>query len=472
MGSKNVNEALVNLPGGVELSFAQAVFLGCALCVAVPLFQARRGVPAAGALAAWSIALFALHLLSPLTRLLPWNASVDPYVDSLGLEVCLWAQLGMLAGTVLARRVDWIAVTGNKLLADAGDLTAFFRRAAVVGIGAQLLFIVGAGRIPGGAAVLSSLGGLVAASILGTIWLGRREKRIRMVSGALAVLLAIPLFTMVFQGFLGFGAVPVLLVLMGLWSLGRKRAATLATGIAAVGYVGLSFYVSYMIHRNDLRRAVWGGDPVSERMDRVLEIISSMEPLDLKDPRHLSAINLRLDQGYLVGMAAAALDSGARSYWWGKSLWDAAVAMAPRALWPDKPATGGSGKIVSEFTGLEFAQGTSVGVGQVLEAFINFGRPGVFISFAVLAVTISLLDRRAALALSRGDAYGFLSSYVYVLPLLNIGGSLTETSASIAAAFVALWVFRRLAGGTMSEKTAARHNPPAAGSREIGEINV
>ncbi len=45
----------------------------------------------------------------------------------------------------------------------------------------------------------------------------------------------------------------------------------------------------------------------------------------------------------------------------------------PRALWPNKPVVGGSGDLVSTYTGIRFADGTSVGIGQVLESFVNFG---------------------------------------------------------------------------------------------------
>ena len=42
---------------------------------------------------------------------------------------------------------------------------------------------------------------------------------------------------------------------------------------------------------------------------------------------------------------------------------------------------GGGGTIVQDFTGIEFADGTSVGAGQVLEFYVNFGTWGVIGGF-------------------------------------------------------------------------------------------
>ena len=63
----------------------------------------------------------------------------------------------------------------------------------------------------------------------------------------------------------------------------------------------------------------------------------------------------------------------------------------PRALWPDKPAVGGGGSLVSEYTGIPFGEGTSVGAGQVLELYVNFGIPGVLAGFTGLGFLLMRL---------------------------------------------------------------------------------
>ena len=90
---------------------------------------------------------------------------------------------------------------------------------------------------------------------------------------------------------------------------------------------------------------------------------------------HLFALDQRLNQNYLVGMGVMRHREGEAELLYGATVpfW----ALIPRAIWPDKPAVGGGGDLVSQFTGIKFAEGTSVGVGQVLEFYMNFGMPGV-----------------------------------------------------------------------------------------------
>src|SRR5205814_7729697 len=100
--------------------------------------------------------------------------------------------------------------------------------------------------------------------------------------------------------------------------------------------------------------------------------------------RHRGAIDRRLNQNFLVGAAAASLESGQVEYASGATLGNMIVALIPRAIWPDKPAVGGGGSVVADFTGIEFAEGTSVGAGQVLEFYVNFGTWGVIGGFLLL----------------------------------------------------------------------------------------
>jgi hypothetical protein len=120
----------------------------------------------------------------------------------------------------------------------------------------------------------------------------------------------------------------------------------------------------------------------------------------------------------------------------GSTFVDAAVAMVPRSLWPDKPVIAGSGDLVSDYTGITFAAGTSVGVGQVLEAYVNFGRTGVVATFLALGLIISYLDRRASIYLRRGQLLKFLKLYLPGLGLLQVGGAFSEATSTAAAALL------------------------------------
>ena len=66
----------------------------------------------------------------------------------------------------------------------------------------------------------------------------------------------------------------------------------------------------------------------------------------------LSALYLRLNQNYFVGLAARRIQEDQVGYLYGRTIWEGVEALVPRVLWPDKPVFGGSGDIVADMTGL------------------------------------------------------------------------------------------------------------------------
>jgi hypothetical protein len=106
---------------------------------------------------------------------------------------------------------------------------------------------------------------------------------------------------------------------------------------------------------------------------------------------------------------------------------------------------GGSGDLVSTYTGIRFADGTSVGIGQVLEAFVNFGSIGVAVCFLGLGAALTWIDRSAFDRLRSGDANRFLIRYLPGLSLLQVGGSFMEVTSTAAAGFAVALALNRLA---------------------------
>jgi putative effector of murein hydrolase LrgA (UPF0299 family) len=92
--------------------------------------------------------------------------------------------------------------------------------------------------------------------------------------------------------------------------------------------------------------------------------------------------------------------------------------------------------LASRYTGIDFAAGTSVGVGQVLEFYLNFGTPGVVIGFIIMGVFITALDWQAAERLARSDLRGFVLWFLPGIALLQVGGQLVEITVSAAASLV------------------------------------
>ena len=106
----------------------------------------------------------------------------------------------------------------------------------------------------------------------------------------------------------------------------------------------------------------------------------------------------------------------------------------PRVLWSDKPEVGGGGSLVTEYTGIPFQEGTSVGAGQVLEFYVNFGIPGVLAGFAGMGFLLMRLDLGIMRAFAAGDMSGLLLRALPGLSLLQPGGNLLEILIALLGA--------------------------------------
>jgi hypothetical protein len=188
-----------------------------------------------------------------------------------------------------------------------------------------------------------------------------------------------------------------------------------------------------MRDRNDIRYAVWNGASASERVSVIGRTLGSFEPFDIRNNAHLSRVDDRLNQDYLVGRAESWLGQHYAPFGRGETLEDAALALVPRVLWRDKPMTAGSGDLVSRYTGMQFGPDTSVGIGEVMELYVNFGSPGVWTGMAVLGALLVLIDERAAFHLAHGDVKRCCLWFVPGLSLLQVGGSLVDVSLTAGA---------------------------------------
>jgi hypothetical protein len=207
-------------------------------------------------------------------------------------------------------------------------------------------------------------------------------------------------------------------------------------------YFGLSVFVSYMRDRGEIRAGIRNGESFSARVDRVTATAGTFEWFDPSNPDHLQRIDGRLNQNYLVGAAVNRLsetDEFAR----GDTFWDALLALVPRALWPDKGIKAGSGDLVTRFTGIVFDAGTSVGVGQSLEFYGNFGTTGVLIGFVIMGTLITTIDWQAGQHLANSDLHGFVLWFLPGVSLLQVGGQLVELTAGAAASLIVALIVNR-----------------------------
>jgi len=261
---------------------------------------------------------------------------------------------------------------------------------------------------------------------------GERKKVIRW----LAVLTIYPILMLMLGGFLSYGSMAVIIVLSALAVSSRNP---LRMGIAGVMLlvIGMSFFTAYFEHRPEIRAAVWGGADTDARLDATLSAVKDVRPLNPADATQMYALDQRLNQNYFVGLAAARIDAGAVNYLYGRSVWEGLQSLVPRALWPDKPVTAGSPKIVSEMTGLVLSESTSFGVGNVMEFEINFGIYGVIGGFLLLGLILGALDRAAAVSDLTGDLGRSFLFFLPAVALIQPNGSMVEMMSGAAAAWAA-----------------------------------
>jgi hypothetical protein len=211
------------------------------------------------------------------------------------------------------------------------------------------------------------------------------------------------------------------------------------------GYLGGSLYVNYYIGRDAIRAAAWSGASFSEKYDVIYSTISNGELLDLSNISHLAAFQDRLNQNLFIGLAASRIDKSTVEMLYGRSLYEGAIALIPRALWPNKPVKAGSGNLIPEMTGLALdTEETAWGVGSVMEFYINYGNYGVIIGFLFMGWLLSRWDRRCFESIESGDFGRSITYFLPAMALLQPLASLVEITSGLAAAIIAAYGWRTL----------------------------
>jgi hypothetical protein len=428
------------------------VFVVCALYLLVRHWRDDGGV---GLLLAYVISFGALHWMTPALYLLPWywNSRLPLAADGLrestialvaltaGAEIAAWVLRPQAAPLLVLPTPDQPGPPPPPPTpVDPRVVTILL----VVGVVMYAVVLPLAGGVSSLTALASAGSTLALAGIVLKCWNGWEEGRPGTVLLWIAMSALLPWLTVLTQGFLGYGFAAMLTVFSFAGSFYRPRWKIIVAG-CLLGYLGLSVYVTYMRDRRDIRAVVWANATMTSRLDQLEQTVRQAEWFDLHNAEHLDRIEKRLNQDSLIGAGVAYLKANPNEYARGETLWAATVAVIPRALWPDKPIVGGSGDLVSRFTGMKFADNTSVGIGQVMELYVNFATPGIIIGFIVIGALIGTADRLAIRALRRRDALGFTLWFLPGLSLLQVGGSFAEITSTAAAALLVALILRHWA---------------------------
>jgi hypothetical protein len=421
---------------------SELLLVWVAVLLLLAIVRRRWNIPGTGLTFAYLLNLSLIHLVGAAIYVLPAFQDHDPHLTEMGFEQSLYG--------VIAFAVGGLVIT--PILAHKGILPRakgirqpdlrLPKAYLVCGVLFYVLLSTYLGRLPTARAIVSTGQQLMVVGLALCCWRAWRENSVRNLVAWLALSLVLPFTTLITAGFLGYGAIAVLIILIFVSSFLRSPVKVVLAGVLIV-YLGLSAFVSYMRDRDDIRATVWGEQSFEDRLDKISKTVTTFEWFDPGDYQHLQRIDARLNQNFLVGAAVYQLGQ-TQNFARGETLWDALLALIPRALWPEKSITAGSGNLASRYTGIDFAEGTSVGVGQVMEFYLNFGTPGVVIGFIIMGVFVTAFDWQAAERLARNDLHGFVLWFLPGIALLQVGGQLVEITASAAASLIVALLVNRL----------------------------
>jgi len=256
----------------------------------------------------------------------------------------------------------------------------------------------------------------------------------------LAVIALAPLFTMFSTGFLGIGIISLIIAVSFISVFYRPKWKLFLSGIV-ISCLALSFFVSYMEYREELRDVVWGGKEISKRTDITKQMMGSLTLLDVMDNKQLGHIDVRLNQSHITGSAISNMQMGHTAFARGETVADSLVAMVPRILWPAKPIQIDRTRVVEKYTGLYF-EDVGVAMGLIMEFYINLGLAGVIIGFVLFGIILAIVDTACGYRLMKGDWQGFT---YWFLPSLSLVGcvSLVQITMTAVSSVVFCYVINK-----------------------------
>lgn len=372
------------------------------------------------------------HWFGALVSFLPWYTPVGGLqVVKDGFEISTLGIVAFAVGCFVIAPSLTRGIPEEKETFAPAPSKWVFRIFLAVGIACYLGMAFGLGAIPSATAVLFAGFNLILVSICIGLWHSHLERKRRQFILLVAATILLPLFTIVTQGFLGYGVGYVIVIVAFVVASYRLGWRWVPVGLA-LGFFALSFYVTYMRERDHIRSAVWQGRDYEARWEKVEGIWQNFEWFDPFNKKHLQRIDWRLNQNWFVGAAVSHLET-TRGFANGETIWMAALALVPRAIWPSKPVVAGSMGLVSVYTGIKLDEETSWGMGLIFEFYINFRRYGVFLGLLLIGVLVGVTDRKAGVALRFGEPCDFAMWFMVGIILLNVAGSLVEIAPALVA---------------------------------------
>ena len=417
------------------------IWFSIGIVLVVGRSRVKSGV---GLVSAFGLQMLILHWLAAAIYVLPWYWNLDVGVVFAGLKESTYAMGGFTLGVLGLAAVYPRANQVNPIVRNTVVNRKIVQVYLLVGAASYFVLAPFFAATPTLSAVVNTASSCAILGVALACWNSDHGRNRGYLWWWILAAAFLPFVTIAVQGFIGYGLAASVVIFAFVGSFYRPVWKTVVVSLLA-SYIGMSLYVTYMRDRQDIRTVVWGGESASARFNRLRDTFQDLELFDINNVEHLQRVDLRLNQNYLVGAAVQSLERRQSEFAYGETIWEAMLAPIPRAIWPDKPSAAGSGDLVSRFTGIQFAEGTSVGIGQVMELYVNFATPGVFVGFIFIGGLLSYVDARAAQYRDAGDWNRFTLWFLPGLSMLQLGGSFVELTSTAASAVVVALLLNRFA---------------------------
>lgn len=414
----------------------------CVVAMVAVVLIVRHQSPSMGLPAAYLFLTMLVHLPGAVAHALPWATFPFTIYTEIGIRLTAIGALCFVMGVWLARRKG--VARENRIFRPDTRFLLFCL------VGGWVLTLVWRflRAIPTASSIVDNASRLWVIGIMLALPANISERKFGAVLFWLASMSVFGVWLLVFGGFLTHSTrlnvlclVPLVVLTPRIWKVGGAMLIVI--------YLGMSLFVSYFLVRDDIREQLRKGGSLVERWHESTRIISEFQWIDLRNPKHLNALDKRLNQNHFVGLAAERLRKGAVEYRNGQTLVDGVLMLIPRAIWPNKPLKGGSHGIVAEMTGMYVNEKTtSFGVGNVMEFYINFGMPSLVIGFLAMGFVLGKLDYWGARACQERDFLRVITTLLPAFALVQFENAFIEQAGQAAAGLLAAhfwcWLWRFL----------------------------
>jgi hypothetical protein len=390
-----------------------------------------------------------IHWFSGIILLLPWYMPWEYYSTVHGFRVSTLGIIAFAVGCFGIAPVFFRVPHKTEEFVMSESAPKIFCIFLAVGLTSVLLGAAGLSKVATLSAFVTSGQAFTFAALGFGIWQSYLSQNRKQLYILLSTILIFPVLTLMLQGFLGFGVGYAIIVLCFFIAVyrPRMRACLLALPVA---YLALSFYVTYMRDRAELRAVVWNAGKFETRLLQAEKMVQQFEWFDPWNHDHLHRVDIRLNYNWLIGAAMSHLQL-TKGFGNGETLWMSVVTLIPRAVWPDKPIQAGSMDFATRYAGVVVPQNTSIGMGLIFEFYVNYGEYGVFIGMLIMGILVGFADRKAGAELRWGSPIAFARWLLIGTFLLIVGGSLIEIVPGIILAMIWAAALKFLCGNILTD---------------------